>query len=62
MTTVFWECESVIFVDAMPRVETIISDAYIRMLTEVTNHFRLVQRYNMSSFRMTMQDHTHLKT
>jgi len=48
MNSVFWECESVIFVDAMPRGETIISDAYIRTLTEVTNHFKLVQRYNIS--------------
>jgi len=48
ITTVFWECESVIYIDAMPRGESIISDAYIMMLTEVRNHFEQVQRHKIN--------------
>jgi hypothetical protein len=48
VTTVFWEFESVIFVDAVPRGETIISDAYIRTLTEVRNCFKRVQHHNIN--------------
>lgn len=48
MTTVFWECEPVIFVDAVPRGETLISDANIRTLTEVRNHFKKVQHHNIN--------------
>jgi hypothetical protein len=33
--TVFWDCEGEILVDVMPRGETIKSDAYIEMLTEL---------------------------
>jgi hypothetical protein len=36
MTTVFWDCEWVLLVDAVPRGEMINSDAaYIRTLTEI---------------------------
>jgi hypothetical protein len=38
--TVFWDCEGVILVDAMPRGETINSDAHISMLTEHRKHFK----------------------
>ena len=41
-------CESVIFVDVMPRGETVISDAYIRTLTEVGIHFEEVRTRNIN--------------
>jgi hypothetical protein len=40
MITVFWDCEGVILVDAMPRRETINADTYVSMLTEFTKHFK----------------------
>jgi hypothetical protein len=35
MVTLFWDCEEVILVDAMPTGETINSNAYIKTLTEL---------------------------
>lgn len=40
---VFWDYEGVIVVDAMSRGETVKSDAYIRMLTELWKRFKLVR-------------------
>jgi len=42
MITVFWDCQGVILVDAMPRGETVISNAYIRTLTELRKHLKQV--------------------
>jgi len=47
-------------VDAMPRGETIKSDAYIRMLTELGKHFKRVwPHWNPTELclSMTMQGH-----
>jgi hypothetical protein len=40
MITVLWDFEGVILVDAMPRWETVNSDAYTRMLIELRKCFR----------------------
>jgi hypothetical protein len=40
MITVFWDCQGAILVDAMPRGETVISNAYIRTLTELGKHLK----------------------
>jgi hypothetical protein len=41
MIAVFWDCEGVTLLDSLPRGETVNSDAYSRMLTEL---WKLVKR------------------
>jgi hypothetical protein len=44
MITLFWDCEEIILMDAMPKGETVYSEVYIRTLTElgsVSNDFVL---------------------
>lgn len=43
MITVFWHCEGVVFVNVMHKLETFNSNAYIRTLTELRNHFKRIQ-------------------
>jgi hypothetical protein len=43
MITVFWDCEGVILVDAMPRGETINCNTYIKTLTELRTQIKWVQ-------------------
>jgi hypothetical protein len=40
MIIVFWHCEGVILVIAMLKWERVNSNAYIRTLTELRNHFK----------------------
>jgi len=42
MITVFWDCQGVILVDAMPQGETVNSNAYVRTLTELRKHLKQV--------------------
>lgn len=59
MITVLWDCEGVIVVDAMPRGETVKSDAYIRTPTEHGKHFRRVWPLkNPAEISMTVQGRT----
>jgi hypothetical protein len=39
MITVFWGCQGIILVDAMPRRKTINSNTCIKMLPELGKHF-----------------------
>jgi hypothetical protein len=44
MITFFWDCEEIILMAAMPKAETVNTEVYIRMLTElggVSNNFDL---------------------
>jgi hypothetical protein len=43
MITVFWDCEGVIVVNAMPRGERVSSDANIMTLTNLRKRFKLVR-------------------
>ena len=43
MITVFWDIDGVILVDVMARDETINSDAYIKTLQKLKQHYRRVR-------------------
>ena len=53
MITLFWDCEEMVLMDAMPTGETVNSDAYIRTHTElgsVSNDFGLARIQGKSCF------------
>jgi histone-lysine N-methyltransferase SETMAR len=64
-STVFWDCERVTLEDVTPRGETVNSDAYIRIVTELRNLFKKVWSHKNLKEILLLHDnarpHTSLK-
>jgi hypothetical protein len=63
--SVFWESEGVILVDVVLKVETVNSNTYVRMLTELRKHIKLFQPYKSPTEILLQHDssksHTSVK-
>jgi len=66
MITTFWDTDGVILVDVMARGETINSDAYIKTLQKLKQHYRQVQPNRNSGDTLIQDDnacpHASLRT